>query len=95
MIGAERQPQRRVTIPRLSKSIARLIKALEKELASLDADIDDAVRGSAAWRRKEDLLVSVPKRRTGHLTHAHACKHLGFPSRSRSTCSTRCIERYV
>jgi transposase len=60
MIGAERQREKRVTIPRLSKSIARLIKALEKELASLDADIDDAVRGSAAWRRKEDLPVSVP-----------------------------------
>ena len=45
---------------RLKKSIARLIKALEKELASVDADIDDAVRGSPAWRDKEDLLASVP-----------------------------------
>jgi transposase len=60
MIGAERQRQKRVTIPRLSTSIARLLKALEKELASLDADIDDAVRGSPAWRAKEDLLASVP-----------------------------------
>ena len=60
MIGAERQRERRMTVPRLRKSIARLLKALEKELASLDADIDDAVRGSPAWREKEDLLVSVP-----------------------------------
>ena len=60
MIGAERQRERRVTIPRLCKSIARLIKALEKELTSLDADIDDTVRGSPAWRDKEDLLASVP-----------------------------------
>jgi transposase len=60
MIGAERQRERRVTIPRLRKSIARLLKALEKELSSLDADIDDAVRGSPAWRDKEDLLASVP-----------------------------------
>jgi transposase len=60
MIGAERQREKRLTIPRLRKSIARLLKALEKELTSLDADIDDAVRGSPAWRDKEDLLASVP-----------------------------------
>jgi transposase len=60
MMGAERQREKRVMIPRLRKSIARLLKALEKELASLDADIDDAVRGSPAWREKEDLLASVP-----------------------------------
>jgi transposase len=60
MIGAERQRERRVTVARLKTSIARLLKALEKELASLDADIDDAVRGSPAWRAKEDLLASVP-----------------------------------
>lgn len=60
MIGAERQRQKRVTIPRLNKSMARLVKALEKELASLDTDIDDAVRGSPAWREKEDLLSTVP-----------------------------------
>ena len=57
---AERQREKRVTIPRLRKSIARLIKALEKELTSVDTDIDDAVRGSPAWREKEDLLASVP-----------------------------------
>jgi transposase len=60
MIGAERQREQRVTVPRLKKSITRLLKALEKELASLDQDIDDAVRGSPAWREKEDLLASVP-----------------------------------
>ena len=60
MIGAERQREQRMTIPRLKKSIGRLLKALEKELTSLDHDIDDAVRGSPAWREKEDLLASVP-----------------------------------
>ena len=60
MITAERQREQRLTAPRPKKSIARLIKALEKELASLDADIDDAVRGSPAWRAKEELLASVP-----------------------------------
>ncbi len=37
-----------------------LIAALEKELAELDRDIDDAVRGSPVWRETEDLLSSVP-----------------------------------
>ena len=60
MIGAERQREKRMSAPRLKKSIARLIGALEKELTSLDGDIDDAVRGSPAWREKEDLLASVP-----------------------------------
>ncbi len=60
MIGAERQREQRVTIRRLRKSIARVISTLEQELSSLDVDIDDAVRGSPAWREKEDLLASVP-----------------------------------
>jgi len=60
MIGAERQREQRVTVPRLRRSITRLIKALEKELASLNTDIGDAVRGSPAWREKENLLSSVP-----------------------------------
>jgi transposase len=60
MMIAERQREKRLTVLRLKKSIARLLKALEKELASLDSDIDDAVRGSPAWREKEDLLASVP-----------------------------------
>ena len=60
MIGAERQREKRMTVPHLRKSIARLIKALEKELAGLNTDIDDTVRGSPVWREKEDLLKSVP-----------------------------------
>ena len=60
MIRAEHNRARRVTEPRLQKSIARLAEALEKELAVLDADIDAAVRGSPLWRATEDLLTSVP-----------------------------------
>lgn len=59
MIGAERQREKRAN-PRIKKSIGRLVKALESELSSVDTDIDDAVRGSPAWREKEDLLSSVP-----------------------------------
>ena len=60
MMVAERQRESRATAKRLKKSIARLIRALEKELTSVDTDIDEAVRGSPAWCEKEDLLASVP-----------------------------------
>ena len=60
MIGAERQREKRAISRHLKKSIARLVKALEKELVSVDTEIDDAVRGSPAWRETEDLLASVP-----------------------------------
>jgi len=59
MIVAERQREKRAPA-RMQKSIARLLKALQKELTAIDEDIDDAVRGSPAWREKEDLLASVP-----------------------------------
>jgi transposase len=60
MIGAERQREKRAILPRVRKSIARLIKALEKELSDLDGHIDETVRSSPVWREKEDLLASVP-----------------------------------
>lgn len=60
MLAAERQRQTRLTARHLAKSIARLIAALERELATIDAEIDTAVRGSPAWRASEDLLASVP-----------------------------------
>jgi len=60
MLVAERQRQKRLTEKRLQKSIVRLIAALQKELSMLETDLDQAVRGSPAWREKEDLLASVP-----------------------------------
>jgi transposase len=60
MIIAERNRERRAIVRRIKKSIARLIAALEKELVEIDAEIDTGVRGSPAWRDKEDLLASVP-----------------------------------
>jgi transposase len=59
MMVAERQRAGRLP-KRLKKSCERVVRVLEKELAALDQDIDDTVRGSPAWREKEDLLVSTP-----------------------------------
>jgi transposase len=60
MIAAEAQRTRRMSDKRLTKSVARLRKALEKELSELDVLIDGQIRGSAVWIEKEDLLASVP-----------------------------------
>jgi transposase len=59
MMTAERQREKRAS-SRMRKSIVRLLKALEKELSSLEQDLDDSVRGSPIWREQEDLLASVP-----------------------------------
>jgi transposase len=59
MIVAEKNREKRAS-PKMQRSIGRLLKALQKELSEIDQDIDDAVRGSSAWRVKEDLLASVP-----------------------------------
>jgi transposase len=60
MLVAERLRARTVTAPRLQQSIARLIKALERELNDLNHDINDAIRDTPVWRDKENLLRSVP-----------------------------------
>lgn len=68
MIVAERQREKRVENVRIRKSLARHIKVLEKELPAIDNDIDTLVRGSPAWRDKEDLLITFP----GVGTRSHA-----------------------
>ncbi len=60
MMSAERQRRQRLSEPRSQRSIARLLAALQKELSAIESEIDDAMRGSPAWREKEDLLASVP-----------------------------------
>src|SRR5436853_3443501 len=60
MIAAEGQRAGRMSDHRLTRSIGRLRKALEKELDELDRLIDDHMRGSAVWVETEKLLVSVP-----------------------------------
>lgn len=59
MIGAENQRLKRATA-RTTRSIRRLLKALEKELSDIDQDIDDQIRRSPNWLGKVELLKSVP-----------------------------------
>ena len=60
MMTAERNRRRMLTRKRLLKSVDRLLAALQKELSDLEADLDDTIRGTPAWREAEDLLTSVP-----------------------------------
>jgi transposase len=55
MLVAERQRLGRAGDLRLKKSLRRLITALQKELDEVDGEIDQAVRASPVWRRKETL----------------------------------------
>jgi transposase len=59
MIVAEKNREKRAASTRMRRSHARLIKELEKALSAHDEDIDEMMRGSPAWREKEDLLASV------------------------------------
>jgi transposase len=60
MIGMEANRRKRAADKRLVKKIDRHLAFLEKELAQVDADMDEGVRASPAWRDTEDLLTSVP-----------------------------------
>lgn len=59
MISAEQQRQARAPQP-IRRSIERLVRALKKELDTVDRDLDRAVRASPLWCEKEGLLASVP-----------------------------------
>ena len=60
MMTMERNRRRMLTNKRLLKSVDRLLVALQKELTDLETDLNDAIRGTPAWREAEELLTSVP-----------------------------------
>jgi transposase len=60
MLVAERARRQQARPGRVRTSLARIVTALEDELKALDGDLDKTVRGTPAWRDKEDLLASVP-----------------------------------
>lgn len=45
---------------RVRTDIGKTIKWLQKQLDTIDSDIDKSVQRSSAWRDKDDLLRSVP-----------------------------------
>lgn len=60
MMTMERNRRHMLTSKRLIKSVDRLLAVLQKELSDLERELDDTIRGTPAWREKEELLTSVP-----------------------------------
>jgi len=60
MIGAEGNRRHRLGGQRMARRIDAHLAWLQKELSALEADLDDAIRGTPVWREAEDLLTSVP-----------------------------------
>jgi transposase len=60
MIGMESNRRRMARAKRVRRMIEATLKTLKAQLDEIDRDLGDAVRGSPAWREKEDLLTSVP-----------------------------------
>jgi len=60
MIGMERNRRRQAQSARVLEGVDRILAALCRELAALDREIDDRIKGSPVWREAENLLTSVP-----------------------------------
>ena len=70
LVARRRQIQRTLTeennrlqatpFKRVQATIKPVIALLRKQLARVDEDIDQAIRGTEAWRVKDELLQSVP-----------------------------------
>ena len=60
MIGMETNRLRQARNPRVQRTLKATLKTLEAQLAELDREINDTVRGSPVWRAADDLLTSVP-----------------------------------
>jgi transposase len=60
MIVAEGNRRRRATQRRVIRAIERHLAVLQAELSDLDGDIDSAIRDTPAWQADADLLKSVP-----------------------------------
>lgn len=60
MMVAERNRRRQLTQRKTVRSVERILATLQTQLSAIETEIDDAIRGTPAWRDKEDLLTSVP-----------------------------------
>ena len=60
MMTAERNRRSHLSRPRLIKGLDRHLAGLQKDLGEIEQEIDTTIRGTPAWREREDLLISVP-----------------------------------
>jgi transposase len=60
MLTAERNRLGTATSEPVKKRIEAHVRWLERELERIEGDLDEAIKGSRAWRENEALLRSVP-----------------------------------
>jgi transposase len=60
MTVAEKNRLPMVREKKMQQSIANHLSFLKKELAELEEDLDNEIRSSPLWRKKDDILRSVP-----------------------------------
>lgn len=59
-VTAERHRLARTTLARVRRRIQAHVRWLQRELAHVDGDLDQALQASPLWRAQEDLLRQVP-----------------------------------
>jgi len=57
---AETNRLRRADNRKVASSIKAVLKTFERQISAVDAEIDDAIKGSPVWRVADELLRSVP-----------------------------------
>lgn len=60
MIGMETNRLHQVRNARVQRMLRTTVNTLTAQLAELDRDIDDTIKGSPVWRAADNLLTSVP-----------------------------------
>jgi transposase len=60
MMVAERNRRRQLSSRRLIKGVERLLAAMQKELGELEREVAESIRGTPAWRERDELLKTVP-----------------------------------
>ena len=59
-VTAERHRLARTTLRRVRRRIQAHVRWLQRELAQVDRDLDQALQASPLWRAQEDVLQSAP-----------------------------------
>jgi transposase len=57
---AEGNRLKQARAPRIKASIKAVLSTIEKQIAAIDADLDERIKRSPLWKEKQDLLASVP-----------------------------------
>ena len=60
MRTAESNREQQASAAKVKRSIQTMLAVINRQLATLDAELDDRIRNCPVWRESEELLASVP-----------------------------------